>query len=95
MTTINDWIAVTPFESVGVTTTRVPGIALMTHTTQLTRLKVVFPAVLNSGATIAPDTEVYMKGEVSKQQWGDVYEIDGKKFILIPKAVLVSIHAAV
>ena len=92
MYTVNNWVAVTPFESVGVKTKHVPGLALMEHTTTLTTLEVVYPCEWTQATgTLRPGDIVYVKGVVSKEQWGDVYEVDGKRFILIPRSAIVGV----
>lgn len=84
--TTNKKIAITPFEKHEVKSVRMHGLALMDHMVRLEKATVVFPSHdMPAGLT------VYMHGESVKHKWAtEVFEHDGKKFILAPQELVVA-----
>lgn len=94
MVTVNDWIAVTPFANVNITSTTRRGIALPDQTQKLTQLETLTDAYSSEGKLLfLKGTKLYVKGDAMKHQWaGEVLTMDdGTKYILIPKSILVAV----
>ncbi len=94
MVTVNDWIAVTPFPTVNVTSTARRGVALPDQTLKLTQLTVLCDAYAADGKHVAEKgNKLYVKGDAMKHQWaGEVLTMDdGTKYILIPKSIVVAV----
>lgn len=95
-TTVNGWIATTPFPEVNIKSSTRLGVALIDQTRKLTDLTVLLPAYNTDGKPLFnKGNKVYVKGEAMKHQWaGEVLEMaDGTKYILIPFSIVVAASA--
>lgn len=92
---VNKKVAVEPFQVKGVEVKVSSGFGTVSQKTELTPLKVIFP----NEATDRPDSDklvlypgntVYVRGEASAHQWAkEVFELNGKKFIMLPEDMIV------
>ncbi len=81
MKTFNDFIAVLPFETTAIRTQVASGVAFIKQRQELTKLTVVLPS-----ADFEPGDFIWVLGEAMKHKYAtDVYENEGKRFILVPK----------
>lgn len=97
----NKKVPVEPFTVKGVEVKVSSGFGTVSQKTDLTALKVVFP----NEASGKPDLEhlalypgdtVYVRGEMSAHQWAkEVFELHGKKFILMPEEFVLMVERAV
>lgn len=80
MVSQNKKIAVTPFETTQTQVSVTGGLARVQQKAELTKLTIVF-----QGEGYFPGDTVWVKGELCKHGFAnEVYEIDGKKFVMIP-----------
>lgn len=80
----NNTIACSPFPTNSIELQKRNGVTLMKEKTELTGLTVIF-----GNAHFEEGWTVYVKGDGKGHQWSkEVYEIDGKKFILIPCSMI-------
>lgn len=96
MFTINQRIAVKPFETHEVKMTVKNGLARMEQRNSLTQLMVVFPTDCAdaNGRNIQVGDKIFVSGDVMKHSYSrDILELDGVKFVLIPFNVVVGIEA--
>ena len=81
MLTINKLIATTPFENTSIKTEVKGGVALISQKQKLTQLTVVF----DSDEGFHQGDKVWVKGECYAHAFAkEVFEIEGKQFILVP-----------
>jgi hypothetical protein len=91
MNTTAKWVACTPFENPETKTDVKGGLVFITQKNELSKHKVVFDNhdrnLFGSGggeSYSAGDT-VWVRGEMFKHQFAkEIFEVEGKKFILIP-----------
>ena len=91
MYSCNNKIGVEPFKSVYVELEHKQGFTMAKQKVQLTKLKVVIGDVdtlrapSKDNGHYVPGDIVYVLGELQVHKWAkEVYEVDGKKFILMP-----------
>lgn len=89
MKTLNGRIAVTPFESHSVQMEKSHGLVTIKSKVSLLAVKAVYSTV--DGEYSAGDT-IYVRGETVAHPFSkEVYEMDGHKFILLPKELVVGV----
>ncbi len=88
METLNNKVACTPFEKRSVEIENKSAFATVKSKVDLVPLTVVLPAEASLHSlflTFEPTDTVWVKGESIKLAWsGEVYEVGGKRFILVP-----------
>ena len=90
---VNKKVAVTPFETHSITIEVKNGLPVIKQKQELTKLTVVFgtDASLNELWLHEGDT-VWVRGDAMKHQYArEVFEQDGKPFILLPLEMIVSL----
>jgi len=89
---INNKIACTPFEVKSAKTKVVNGFGTVENRDGLAALKVVFNSLITAGP-LEPGDTVYVRADGFLTYGKDEFEVDGKKFILVPedKVILLSI----
>lgn len=84
MVTFNNRIAVSPFKDRHVKTKVTGGVAVIENKTILDELEVVFKS--HDAYFLDIGDKVYVRGDAYAHQWAkEVYELNGIKYILIPK----------
>jgi hypothetical protein len=82
--TVNKKIACTPFPTISTRVEVKGGLPVIKQKEELTPLTVVFNYTDGGLAFMAGDT-VYVRGECCKHQWArEVFELEGKQFVLCP-----------
>lgn len=90
MRTINGHVACSPFETTSLKISVDRGLAIHTQRHELTKLAVV----LDYGTVYNAGDSVFVRGECMKHAYAlAVYEIEGKKFILVPEDQIVAVEA--
>jgi hypothetical protein len=92
-TTTNKKIAVTPFPTTETKTEVKGGLVVIKQRQELTKLTAVFPAHYTADGTpigVPAGTGVYVMGDICKHPLAkQIYELDGKSFILIDASMVV------
>ena len=87
MMTVNNRIAVTPFETTSTKIDVKGGLVTIKQRTELTRLVVVFA---QDNEKYPPGYVIWVKGDSCKHQFAkEVFNLNGKDFILIPAETVV------
>lgn len=92
MRTVNDCVAVTPFETTSVRVEVKNGVAVIKQKKELTRLEVVLDS--DDGAFVR-GSSVWVRGECMKHEYAkEIFENDGLRFVLIPRGEIRAVESA-
>lgn len=90
MKTVNDLVALEPFEDNHNKSVTISGIALLQQFHELVKLKVVFAP---SDGSLSEGQSVFVRADIKKNAFAlQVYSKDEKRFILVPKSMLVGVE---
>lgn len=90
MYTINKKIAVEPFPTTETKSEVISGRVVIKQRNELTALKVVFETDVDEEPCLDPGDVVYVRGDLCKHQLAkEIFEMDGKQFILIDASTVV------
>jgi len=90
MQTLNNLVACTPFESTSIKVGVKSGVPFIEQKKGLTQLKVVFE---DDCEDFSPGDTVWVRGDAMAHPYAkEVFEVDGKQFILIPRNMILGRH---
>ncbi len=93
MYTVNKKLAVTPFAETDTKTEVVNGRVVIKQRSELTALKVVFDTDCDETMSLDPGDTVYVRGDLCKSpQAKEIFEMDGKRFILIDASSVIGVE---